>query len=203
MPFNRSSFDRLPERLFRPPSVSATLGVGNSEDEEPLASMRGADFLRSEQTARSAVVHAFQVVKDLLEAERQVASDVLEEDERRSDLTDESTELRPKVPRIVSATTCSRQAERLAGVAASDEIHDSAPRAAVEGSEIRPNRCRIQGSLFHARSQDFDAEGFPLHVADCARSWDRQSDAEVESPDSGADGEHAEGMNSHVIAPTA
>ena len=69
---------------------------------------------------------------------------------------------------IFLSTTLAGVTERLARVAASDAIHDSTPRAAVEGSQIRPHRRLIKGLLFHARCQDFDGVGFPLNVTDAA-----------------------------------
>jgi len=84
-----------------------------------------------------------------------------------------------------------RAAKGLAREAANEAIHDAAPRAAVEGSQIRPNRRIIQPPFFHARRQDFAAVGFVFNAADDASSRDRHSDAEVESAAAGAD---ADGM---------
>lgn len=44
----------------------------------------------------------------------------------------------------------------------------------------------------HRRDQVRDGEGFPLHHADDASAWKRQSDAEIEPATSGADGEDVE-----------
>jgi hypothetical protein len=161
-PFNSSSFDLTPERLFRPPSMSATLGVGHcllavtrlgppslfalspepfvpslalavGQDPEPLALMRRTDVRSAEQCRRHAVAHCFQVSNDILEAKRDVARDVLEEAERRRDLLDDSSDVGPEVAGIVSTSASARKAEGLAGVTSSDEIHSAAPRSAVEG----------------------------------------------------------------------
>jgi hypothetical protein len=95
---------------------------------------------------------------------------------------------------IVLAKSLADDAERLAWVAANDAIHDSTPRAAVEGSEVRPDRCRIQGFLFHASSQDRGGERFPLNVADCAsRSACCEVKSEVESAVPGTEGQHVDG----------
>lgn len=44
----------------------------------------------------------------------------------------------------------------------------------------------------HRLNQVRDGEGFPLHHADDASAWKRQSDAEIEPAASGADGEDVE-----------
>lgn len=151
--------------------------------------MWSPDFLRSEQTRRNSVAHAFQVANDVLEAKRYVPGDVLEEAEPRRDFLDDPSHVGPEVARIIRSSAASRQAEGLAGVAASDEIHDSAPRAAVEGLEIVPDRSAIQGRFFHPRHESGCAEGFPLDVTDSASPGDGSSDPEVETADSGAEGE--------------
>jgi hypothetical protein len=81
-----------------------------------------------------------------------------------------------------------------AGESPRDAIHFSTPRLAIEGANIRPNRRRIQGLVFHARSPEFAGECFVLNEADDARFWDRQLDSEIESPVSGEEGQNPEGM---------
>lgn len=86
-----------------------------------------------------------------------------------------------------------------AGEPPSDEIHCSTPRASVEGSEVRPDRRRIQPPFFHARCQDRGRKGFPLDVTDCADSRAGGSKSEVDSSDPGAEGDGVEGRYIHVI----
>lgn len=54
--------------------------------------------------------------------------------------------------------------------------------------------------LVHARRQDGGGIGFDLHVADDASSRDRQSQAEIESAASGAEGQHVAGTRTHKAA---
>lgn len=100
--------------------------------------------------------------------------------------------------RIANAAAASRDGERLARVSRNDAIHDAAPLAAIEGSEIRPNRRLVQATVSHRRCQDLAGEGFDLHVADRASSRERQAHAEVEPPGSGAEGQHVEGREIHT-----
>jgi hypothetical protein len=52
--------------------------------------------------------------------------------------------VRPEVSGVVFSPFVTCVAERLAGESRRDEIHDSTPRLAVEGSEIVPYRSDIQ-----------------------------------------------------------
>ena len=125
---------------LRPASVAQ--GVGHApvdgEGEEPRTHVRRAHFRRREESRRNEVIHANQLAGDVPEAEDQMVGDVLDEDERRLGLSDDTGDLRPEVARVSSAAQAACGGERLAGVARNDEIHDAAPREALEGSEIRP-----------------------------------------------------------------
>jgi len=123
------------------------------EDEEPVPQVRGTDFLRREHACRNAVAHFRKVVVDLLEAHTKVVGDVLEEAPAGLALPHDAGDGGPQVPGVLVPEALAGQAERLTRVAASDAIHDATPRAAVEGSQIRPNRGLVQASLFHTRSQ--------------------------------------------------
>lgn len=68
----------------------------------------------------------------------------------------------------VKSCPLSCDADVLAREARSDDIHASAPRCAVEGSQVTPDRRRIKGSRFHKRDQLSGGSGFPLHVTDCS-----------------------------------
>ncbi len=66
--------------------------------------------------------------------------------------------------RAVKARPAPGDGEILTREARNDEIHASAPRCAVEGSQVRPNRRRIKGSRFHEADKLRGCRGFPLHV---------------------------------------
>ena len=90
-------------------------------------------------------------------------------------------DLGPKVSRIVLSTTFAGDTERLARVARSEAIHDSTPRTAIEGSQIRPQRRLSQAARFHSRRQVFAGEGFPFDPTNCASASQSQFQAEVKS----------------------
>ena len=65
----------------------------------------------------------------------------------------------------IKPSTPPGNADVLAREARNEEIHASAPRCAVEGKQVRPDRRRIKGSRFHKPGKLRGCSGFPLHVA--------------------------------------
>jgi hypothetical protein len=109
-----------------------------------------ADLRRREEACRKAVAHADQSCGDFGEAEAEMMGDILDEHEGRFGLSDDPGDMRPEVARIVRAPALARDGERLARIARSDDVHRAAPRAAVEGGNVVPDRCPIQGRVFRA-----------------------------------------------------
>ena len=162
------------------------------EDEEPLAPVGRADFRRREEAHRKAVAHANQSSGDFGEAEAEMMGDVLEEHEGRLGLGDDAGDMRPEVPRVVHAAALARDGERLARIARSDDVHGAAPRAAVEGGKVVPDRCRIQGRVFHPRHEDGRGVGVPLDMTHSAISVACEVQPEVEPAGAGAEREAEE-----------
>lgn len=107
--------------------------------------------------------------------------DILEEDEGRLDLTDDAGDMRPEVARVVRAPALARDGERLARIARCDDIHRAAPRVAIEGGNVVPDRCLIQGRVFHPRHENGRGEGVPLDVTHSTISGDGDGESEVET----------------------
>lgn len=180
-------------------SASSLLTVGHAEDEEPLPLVRRARFLRRKQSRRNSVPQSLKFSSDVGEPQSEVASDVLKEHDAGLRFRNDASDVGPKVARIVRSTAQAGVAERLARVAANDAIHDSTPRAAIEGSEVRPHRERTHARFFHAARHDFEAVGVPLNATDDAsRSAKSELNPEVESADAGAEGEDIEGGRIHT-----
>jgi hypothetical protein len=78
---------------------------------------------------------------DPLETVGQMAGDVLDENKGRSAFANNAGDLGPEVAGVVFSTALAGDAEPLAGISRSDDIHRSTPRCAVEGSHIIPDRC--------------------------------------------------------------
>ncbi len=181
--------DRVPEQAR---GVGQLVPLADGEDEQPLPLVGRADFRRRKEACRKAVAHADQSCGDFGEAEAEMMGDVLEEDEGRPDLADDAGDMRPEVPRIVRAPALARDRERLARIARSDDVHRAAPRAAVEGSNVVPDRRSIQGRVLHPRHESGCGVGFPFDMAHSTISGDGDGEPEVETARAGADGEAEE-----------
>lgn len=111
-----------------------------------------------------------------------MTGDVLEEAPGGLALSKNSSDIWPEVTLVVFAAAMAGEAEWLAGVAASDAIHEATPWASVEGAQVTPDRRRSQATLLHLRRQSGDGERFPLHHADCASASEpRSSSSSVEA----------------------
>ena len=189
---SRSSSVRFPP-LDRTPEQARGVGqlvpLADGEDEQPLTLVGRTDFRRREEACRKAVAHADQSAGDFGEAEAEMMGDILEKDEGRLDLTDDAGDMRPKVARVAGTAALSRNGERLARIARSDDVHRAAPRAAVEGSNVVPDNSLIQGRVFHPRHESGCGEGFPFDMAHSTISGDGDGKPEVEAACAGAKGE--------------
>src|SRR5437762_595410 len=120
--------------------------------------MRGADLGCAIHTPARIVPEVGQDSEDLpprfgVLSSKQ-AGNVLKKDESRLRLLDNSSDVRPEPAGIPEPASLARHRDGLTGEARSDNIHDSTPRSAVEGSQIIPNRPLIQGAVCHTRCKD-------------------------------------------------
>ena len=118
--------------------------------------------------------------------------DILEEDEGRFDFADDPGDMRPEVAWVVRTPALSRDGERLARIARSDDVHRAAPRAAVERGNVVPDRCAIQGRVFHPRHEDGRGVGVPLDMTHSAISGACKVQPEFETAGAGAEREAEE-----------
>jgi len=175
--------DRVPEQAR---GVGQFVSFATGEDEQPFALVGRTDFRRREDACRKAVAHADQSAGDFGEAEAEMMGDILEEDEGRPDLVDDAGDMRPEMTRVVRAPAFSRDRERLARIARSDDVHRAAPRAAVEGGNVVPDNSLIQGRVFHPRHEGGCGVGFPFDMAHSPISGDGDGKPEVEPARAGA-----------------
>jgi hypothetical protein len=175
--------DRVPEQAR---GVGQLVPLADGEDEEPFPLMGRADFRRREEACRKAVAHADQSAGDFGESEAEMMGDIFEEDEGRFDLADDPGDMGPEVARIIRTPALARDAERLARIARSDDVHRAAPQAAVKGSNVVPDNSLIQGRVFHPRHESGCGEGFPFDMAHSTISGDGEDKPEVEPARAGA-----------------
>ena len=170
--------DRVPEQAR---GVGQIVALADGEDEQALALVGRADFRRRKEACRKSVAHTDQSAGDFGEAEAEMMGDILEEDEGRLDLADDAGDMRPEVPQVICAPALARDRERLARIARSDDVHRAAPRAAVESGNVVPDRCAIQGRVFHPRHESGCGVGFPFDMAHSTISGDGDGEPEVET----------------------
>ena len=175
--------ERVPEQAR---GVGQFVPFADGEDEQALPFVGRTDFRRRKEACRKAVAHADQSAGDFGEAEAEMMGDILKEDERRLDLVDDPRDMRPEVARVVRALPFTCDGERLARIARSDDVHRAAPRAAIEGSNVVPDRRAIQGRVFHPRHESGRGVGFPFDMAHSSISGDGDSEPEVEPACTGA-----------------
>jgi len=157
------------------------------QDEQALAPVRRADLSRREQSFRNPEAQVFQLASDFAISKVEMIGDVLEEHPFGCARGDDPGDVRPQVPWIVSAPAPAGDAERLARIARSEDVHRAAPREAVEGGNVVPDRRRIHGLVFHPRHEDGRGEGVPLDITHSAVLGLGQHEAEVEPSGAGAE----------------
>ena len=178
--------ERVPEQARW---VGQFAAFADGEYEQPLAFVRRTDFRRCKEACRKAVAHADQSTGDFGEAEAEMMGDILEEDEGRLALADDTSDMRPEVARILGAQAFARDGERLARISRSDDVHRAAPRAAIEGSNIVPDNSLIHGRVFHPRHESGCGEGFPFDMAHSSISGDGDGKPKVDAACAGTKGE--------------
>jgi hypothetical protein len=169
--------DRIPEQAR---GVGQFVALADGEDEQPLALVGRADFRRREEACRKAVAHADQSAGDFGEAEAEMMGDIFKEDEGRFDF---------EVAWILGTEPSACDAERLARIARSDDVHRAAPRAAIEGGNVVPDNSLIQGRIFHPRHESGCGIGFPFNMAHSTISGECDGEPEIEPTCAGAEGE--------------
>jgi len=178
--------ERVPEQAR---GVGQLVAFPMGKDEQPLTLVRRADFRRREEACRKAVAHVDQPSGDFGKSEAEMMGDVFEKDEGRLDLADDPRDMGPEVARVVRAPAFSRDRERLARIARSDDVHRAAPRAAVEAGNVVPDRRAIQGRLFHPCHENGRGVGFPFDMAHSSISGHGDGESEVEPACAGAERE--------------
>jgi hypothetical protein len=99
--------------------------------------------------------------------------------------TNDAGNVWPEVAGVIGSAFFPRDAKRLAGISGSDAINFAAPWLAIEGSNIRPDRRRIQPSCFHMRDKEAGDIGFPLDSTNQLCCWFGKVEAKLKPARSG------------------
>lgn len=123
---------------------------------------------------------------------------IFKEAQARLDGADNFADEGPEVTGVGFGLFSSGDGKWLARIARSDDIHASTPRRWIEGSNVRPDRCCIQGRVFHARCKDCGGIGFPLDITNGSAFRQREFKSKLKPARAGTQGQHCEGMTIHI-----
>ena len=172
------------------------LKVGVAQNEDSIPDLACTDFRRRDDARSNPVAHVLKVPGDVLEAKGEMSGHVLEEHPFGSDLGDDAGDVGPEVAGIVLALPQSGEGEGLAWITGSDEMNAAAPRSAVEGLEIVPDRSWRQGRVRHPCHEHGRGKTVSLDKAHSSETRFCDVQAEVEPADAGTEAEASEFMNS-------
>jgi hypothetical protein len=179
--------------------VNMTEAVGHEYNS--FAAMAVSGFARAENSDRTAIAHCFQCWDECGKLSVCIPRHVFAHETKRPALIDDTQDLIGEKSLVIGPAALSGDAVWLARVSASDDIHDAAPRSSVEAGKVRPDRSRMKPPCRHRRNQSCGGAGFPLHVTNCAILGHGQSDAKVETSDTGTQGNAEDGTCSHIHSP--
>ena len=163
-------------------------------NEEPPTLVGCADLCRTEQARFDCKAQFAKVSEDCVGSQGQVSFDVFKETPFGIEFGNDPPDMGPEVPGIVFPEASAGEGKRLAGISASEDMNLATPRAAVEGGNVVPDRCFIQGRVCHPGHDSGRNEGFPLDVTNSAISGLCDMQSEFETADAGAEGDPDEGI---------
>ena len=153
--------------------------------------MASAHFSRREQARFCAVAQSAKPADDIGKSQIDVPFDVLDKHSSGPHFPDDPLDFGPEVARVGLAPPLAGHAEGLAGISGSEDMNLAAPRPAVEGSEIVPDRRAIQGRVCHPGHESGRCVGLPLDETDSAISGLGDGEAELETAITCAEGDAA------------
>jgi hypothetical protein len=177
----RDTIRNVPFAIIRSGKFPASDAVGVGQDEDPAPAMARACFSRREQSRFCCIAQLAKASCDVGKSQIDMAFDIFAKEPFGPDFVGDSGDFGPKVTGIVGSPPLSGMAEGLAGIAGSDDMNATAPRSAVEGSQIVPNRGLAQGRIFHPRHEGGRRMGFPLDVSHSPVSGFGDVQAKVEA----------------------
>lgn len=122
------------------------------------------------------------------------ACDVLQKDESRTAIGSDADDFVEQPAALaIEPGAAAGDADVLARESRNDAIHDATPASAVEGRDIVPDRCLIQGRTRHPRHESGRCVGVPLNVTHTAivdaKQIESGAHAFVEHGDAGKEGQ--------------
>jgi hypothetical protein len=173
---------------------------GSPGDEQAPAEVGSTDGGRGEQVPFRIEPEVGQVPENRSQSGNSEPWDVLQQDEVWSHLTQNPGDVGPDPPLVLDAASNAGLRERLTRETGRDEIHSAAPRSAVEGRDVVPDRSRIQGLVRHPRHEDGRRMGVPLDVthSPVPAGPEDELEAELNPSGPGTHGEATKGTCNHT-----
>lgn len=110
--------------------------------------------------------------------------DVLKKDPLASNLANDSHGVEEQsASGSLKARLLSCDREIRAGETENCSSHAPTIESAWEGSDVRPDRSLIHGTVLNARCQNCGCRKLDLHITDAASLWHSESDGKIESAD--------------------
>jgi hypothetical protein len=173
--------------------IHPSIAIGVGQEEESVSLVVSSDLVRSQHKPLRIEPERGQISEDDVEASNNESCDVLHEDVLRSNLANDASEVSPESAALaLDADPVPGVADVLTREAASDAINEAAPRSAVEGGNVVPDRSLLQGRVFHPGHDDCRGEGFPLDVTHSSGPGDGEAESEVEASSSAEERENVE-----------
>lgn len=165
--------------------------MGQDEDAQPL--VRRANFCRAEQARRRRVAHAPKLSQDGFKPEGDVTSDVFEKDPFGSAFTDHTSDVWPKVARVVGPTAFASGAERLAGVSGEDDVEGTVEDPGIEAAEIVPDWGGREITRALGGDEDGSGKCLPFDKCPGVKSGFGEHDAQIQASAACAEGQSVPG----------
>lgn len=154
------------------------------QDEESLSLMPCSHGSRAEHIPLRIEPAFGQVSEYMSKSGSKQPWHVLQEDESRSHLANDSRDVGPDPSLVICTLPLSSTAPRLAGESGSDDVHLSSELSSRQSREVGPDRRVIQGTRLNRCVQTRARECFPLQVSDNASRDASESEPEFETADS-------------------
>lgn len=169
------------------PLPSWACGVAQrGQDKDSASKVWGSDSCGAEKVPFRIEPRVGQAPENVSKPGNKQAWDVFQEDDGGSHFANDAHDFWEDPAVVFRSPLRACEREGLAGEPRRDAIHEAAPRAAVEGCKVVPDRSPIQGRVFHPRHEEGRSEGFPLNESHSAVIFSEgEPESELQSSDPG------------------
>jgi hypothetical protein len=154
-----------PAPRWRSPFRSLAIGVG-SNDPHPVAPMIRADVPSAQHSCRSHITQPGKSFDDSDKAASSKIRGIFDEDKCRPNFANNAEHFKPKArARACEPGASAGAADSLARESAADDVDEPAPEFPVEGSDVIPDRERLESVVALPSDKRCLGERFDFHRA--------------------------------------